>query len=391
MAALTPQADQAHLATHHDATPLIEVAGLTKTYQTPAGLFTALGGIDLRIFPGEFVGVIGKSGSGKSTFINMLTGIDRPTTGEVTIGGVSLPTLDETAMARWRGRHLGIVFQFFQLLPTLTLLENLILPMELNGLYSRTSRRERALHLLEQVDLASQAGKLPGAVSGGQQQRAAIARALAYDPPLIVADEPTGNLDSKTADAIFALFAQLAAGGKTIVIVTHDTDQARRVDRTILISDGKVVNEYLARALAVLDYDQLAEVAGRVEPLNFASGATVVRQGETGDKFYVILEGQVDVLAVAVGTAGSGLMLTGGWVLAENLQAQYASTRPAHAVLDVSTFDENLLEDIRSMRGAEAAEARRLIRARTNTGPDKSLRITHYASLIAYPRLRRSA
>ena len=134
----TPPADQVYLATSHGPTPLIEVAGLTKTYHTPAGLFTALGGIDLRIFPGEFVGVIGKSGSGKSTFINMLTGIDRPTTGEVMIGGVSLPTLDETAMARWRGRHLGIVFQFFQLLPTLTLLENLILPMELNGLYSRS-------------------------------------------------------------------------------------------------------------------------------------------------------------------------------------------------------------------------------------------------------------
>ncbi len=275
MALPTPPADQVYLATSHGPTLLIEVAGLTKTYHTPAGLFTALGGIDLRIFPGEFVGVIGKSGSGKSTFINMLTGIDRPTKGEVTIGGVSLPTLDETAMARWRGRHLGIVFQFFQLLSTLTLLENLILPMELNGLYSRTSRRERALHLLEQVDLGSQADKLPGAVSGGQQQRAAIARALACDPPLIVADEPTGNLDSKTADALFALFAQLAAGGKTIVIVTHDADQARRVDRTILISDGKVVNEYLARALAVLDYDQLAEVARRVEPLSLASGATM--------------------------------------------------------------------------------------------------------------------
>ncbi len=336
-------------------TPLIEVSGLTKVYQTPAGAFTALGGIDLRIYPGEFVGVIGKSGSGKSTFINMLTGIDRPTTGDVTIGGVSLPGLDETGMARWRGRHLGIVFQFFQLLPTLTLVENLILPMELNGLYSRAERRARAMHLLEQVNLAAQADKLPGAVSGGQQQRAAIARALACDPPLIVADEPTGNLDSKTADAIFTLFAQMVKDGKTIIIVTHDADQARRVDRTILIADGKVVNEYLARALSALDYEQLAEVAGRVQPLTFASGATIVRQGETGDKFYILLDGQVDIVIerpsgapVLVNQLSRGEYFGEMALLGKTVRQATVRVSPDHsaalAALDAAAFDRLVQE-----------------------------------------------
>src|SRR5262249_6553622 len=200
----------------------LEVHDLVKVYRTAAGEFMALKGINLTIKKGEFVAVIGKSGSGKSTLINMLTGIDTPTTGEVLIGHTALHLLNETGKTNWRGRELGIVFQFFQLLPTLTLLENVVLPMDLNNILKPRERRQHALELLDQVGMAGAARKLPGEVSGGQQQRVAIARALANNPPLIVADEPTGNLDSKTAETIFQLFQNLAQGGKTIIMVTHD-------------------------------------------------------------------------------------------------------------------------------------------------------------------------
>ncbi|HUH98138.1 MAG TPA: cyclic nucleotide-binding domain-containing protein [Anaerolineales bacterium] len=281
---------------HAKASSLIEVRNLVKVYRTPAGDFTAVKGIDVEVKAGEFIGIIGKSGSGKSTFINMLTGIDRPTSGEVVIGGAPVHTFNESQMAAWRGKNLGIVFQFFQLLPTLTLFENILLPMELNKQYAPRERRERAMHLLERVEMAQQANKLPSAVSGGQQQRVAIARALANDPPLIVADEPTGNLDSKTAEKIFRLFEELAASGKTILMVTHDSDLARRVNRTIVISDGEIVNEYLVRALSALTQDQLVEVARRVKPQVYARNASIIKQGEVGDKFYVLLDGKVDVL-----------------------------------------------------------------------------------------------
>ena len=197
----------------NDAAPYVNARRLVKVFPTPAGDFTALKGIDLQANRGEFVAVIGKSGSGKSTLINLITGIDRPTGGEIHIGGEPLHTFDEERLAAWRGRNLGIVFQFFQLLPTLTLVENVMLPMEINRLYAPAERRERAMGLLQQVAMDEQARKLPSAVSGGQQQRVAIARALANDPGLIVADEPTGNLDSRTAESIFALFQRLAAAG----------------------------------------------------------------------------------------------------------------------------------------------------------------------------------
>src|ERR1041384_2368110 len=275
--------------------PLIEIKNLHKVYQTPAGDFTAVNGITLEVQRGEFVAIIGKSGSGKSTFINMITGIDRPTSGEIIIDGAPVHAFSEAQMAAWRGRNLGIVFQFFQLFPTLTLLENVILPMELNKLYTKRERQERAMGLLRMVEMTEQAHKLPSMISGGQQQRVAIARALANDPPLIVADEPTGNLDSKTAAKIFALFQELVASGKTILMVTHDSDLASRVDRTILISDGEIVNEYLVRALATLTQDQLVEVARCVKPQVFAPDANIVRQGEVGDKFYILLDGKADV------------------------------------------------------------------------------------------------
>jgi ABC-type lipoprotein export system ATPase subunit/CRP-like cAMP-binding protein len=277
------------------ARPLIEIKNLRKVYQTPAGDFTAVNGINVEVQRGEFVAIIGKSGSGKSTFINMITGIDRPTSGEIVIDGAPVHSFNEAQMAAWRGRNLGIIFQFFQLFPTLTILENVILPMELNNLYSKRERKERAMHLLEKVEMTEQAHKLPSAISGGQQQRVAIARALANDPPLLVADEPTGNLDSKTAEKIFSLFENLVAAGTTILMVTHDSDLARRVNRTILIADGEVVNEYLVRALSTLTQDQLVEISHNIKPQVFQPNSAIIRQGERGDKFYILLSGNADV------------------------------------------------------------------------------------------------
>jgi putative ABC transport system ATP-binding protein len=221
---------------------LIDLRQVVKTYRTAAGDFRALNNIDLTAAPGEFVAIVGKSGCGKSTLINMITGIDRPTSGEVRVSGIPVHELGESEMAKWRGRNLGIVFQFFQLLPTLTLIQNVMLPMDFCNTYSVRERRERALELLAQVDLVDHADKLPSAISGGQQQRVAIARSLANDPSIILADEPTGNLDSHTADAVFQLFSHLIDQGKTILMVTHDEDLAMRVNRTLTMSDGQIVN-----------------------------------------------------------------------------------------------------------------------------------------------------
>jgi putative ABC transport system ATP-binding protein len=216
---------------------------IAKTYQGAAGTFTALRSVDLQVNRGEFVAIIGKSGSGKSTLINMLTGIDRPTTGEVLVGDTAVHMLSEGHMAEWRGKNLGIIFQFFQLLPTLSIVENVMLPMDFCNMYAPRERRERAMQLLALVEMAEQANKLPSAVSGGQQQRVAIARALANDPPILVADEPTGNLDSKTANSVFALFERLVAEGKTVLMVTHDSDLAKRVGRAVIVADGHIVSQ----------------------------------------------------------------------------------------------------------------------------------------------------
>ncbi len=220
---------------------LIELNRVVKTYESSAGAFTALKGIDLRIYGGEFVAIVGKSGSGKTTLINVLTGIDRPTSGEVYVAGTPVHQLDEGGLATWRGANMGIVFQFFQLLPTLTVLENVRLPMDFGGVYTPAERNRRAMQLLELVGIAEHADKLPSHLSGGQQQSAAIARALANDPKIIVTDEPTGNLDSHTADQVFELLHQLAADGKTVLMVTHDDELAQRASRVITIKDGEIV------------------------------------------------------------------------------------------------------------------------------------------------------
>jgi putative ABC transport system ATP-binding protein len=219
---------------------LIQLEAVTRTYKTPAGEFQALRGVDLEIARGAFVAIVGKSGSGKSTLLNMVGGIDRPTSGAVRVGGAAIERLGEDELARWRGRHVGLVFQFFQLLPTLTVIENVMLPMDFSGTVTPTARRARAFSLLDRVGVADQADKLPSSLSGGQQQRVAIARALANEPPVILADEPTGNLDSSTADEVLALFRSLTREGVTVVIATHERDIARVVDRVVSVVDGVV-------------------------------------------------------------------------------------------------------------------------------------------------------
>jgi putative ABC transport system ATP-binding protein len=219
---------------------LINLRDVVKTYETEAGGLTVLKDVSLRVREGELVGVVGPSGSGKSTLLNMITGIDRPTDGQVFVTGEAVHTLSENELARWRGRNVGVIFQFFQLLPTLTILENVMLPMDFCNVYKGRERKERAMHLLELVGIADQADKLPSAISGGQQQRAAIARALANDPPLLVGDEPTGNLDTSTADQVFALFEALVDQGKTLVIVTHDLGLSQRMGRVLHLLDGRI-------------------------------------------------------------------------------------------------------------------------------------------------------
>ena len=222
---------------------LIYLRDVVKTYESAAGSFTALRGVNLQVETGEFIAVVGKSGSGKTTLVNMIAGIDRPTSGEILVGGTAVQKLSEGQMAVWRGRNVGVIFQFFQLLPTLSSIENVMLPMDFANMYQPHQRREKAMHLLELVEMADQADKLPATLSGGQQQRVAIARSMANDPPIILGDEPTGNLDSKTADAVFELFEQLVARGKTIIMVTHDSERVKQVQRAVIVADGEIVRQ----------------------------------------------------------------------------------------------------------------------------------------------------
>jgi putative ABC transport system ATP-binding protein len=224
----------------------IQINDLEKSFQVGESMVPVLKGLDFEVERGEFIAITGPSGNGKSTLLNMITGIDRPTSGDVIVGGQMINKLNENQLAMWRGENLGIIFQFFQMLPSLSLVQNVILPMEFAGKYRRRERQERALELLDRVGLADQANKLPGTVSGGQQQRAAIARALANDPPLLIADEPTGNLDSQTAENIFSLFQELVAEGKTMLMVTHDVEIAQRMPRIIEIRDGIIACDSIA-------------------------------------------------------------------------------------------------------------------------------------------------
>ncbi|HSB01471.1 MAG TPA: ABC transporter ATP-binding protein [Anaerolineales bacterium] len=226
---------------------LVDLCEVVKTYQGTAGTFTALKGVDLQVEAGAFVSIIGKSGSGKSTLINVITGIDRPSSGEVIVDGIRVHALNEEQIAVWRGRSIGVIFQFFQLLPTLTAVENILLAMDYGGQYAAVERPERAMYLLELVGMADRAHRLPNSLAGGQQQCVAIARAMANDPVLLTADEPTGNLDSKSAEMVFHLFENLAQAGKTILMVTHDNELATRAQRTIKLADGRIVDEFTNR------------------------------------------------------------------------------------------------------------------------------------------------
>jgi putative ABC transport system ATP-binding protein len=252
--------------------PLIQLQQVYKVYETAAGDFPALRGINANIYPGEFLGVIGKSGAGKSTLMNMITGVDHLTSGEVIVhkqsGPVSIHTLSEDALALWRGRSMGVVYQSFQLLPMLTLVENILLPMDLCGLYNRTESRARARQLLRMVELEEHADKLPNHISGGQQQRVAIARALANDPPILIADEPTGSLDSVTADHVFEVFERLIEAGKTIIMVTHDNSLAPRFSRHLVIQDGEIIPDQHASLQAPGSFS-----AGDLTPLDPGKGS----------------------------------------------------------------------------------------------------------------------
>ena len=275
---------------------IVDLRNVNKSYKTAVGDYPALKNINLQIHAGEFVSIIGKSGSGKSTLLNMITGIDHPTKGEVFINGTAVHKMGEDRMARWRGHNLGIVFQFFQLLPVISVIENIMLPMDFCRTYPVGERRGRALKLLELVELTEHAHKLPTALSGGQQQRVAIGRALANDPPLIIADEPTGNLDSKTAESIFALFNNLVAQGKTIIIVTHDSGLAKRTHRTALIADGEIVNEYVAKAMPTLSHDQLLLATRQAKVQRYNPGAMILNEGTSGNFFYIVSKGSVEIM-----------------------------------------------------------------------------------------------
>jgi ABC-type lipoprotein export system ATPase subunit len=276
--------------------PLISMNQIVKTFKTPAGDFTALKGVQACFYRGEFVSVVGKSGSGKSTLVNMLTGIDHPTSGSVRIGDTFVHSLDENKMSIWRGKNLGIVFQFFQLLPMLSLLENVVLPMDLCNMYAPEERERRAMDLLQLVGLENFAHQLPAAVSGGQQQSAATARALANDPPILIADEPTGNLDSRTAESVFKLLTDLVSQGKTVIMVTHDGSLAKRTSRSMIISDGELVNEWVARAFPSLSHRRLLWLSHHLQEYSFAPGAPLFMEPSDPASFYLITAGQAEVI-----------------------------------------------------------------------------------------------
>ena len=276
---------------------MIELRGVIKRFSNAAGEFTVLKGVDLTINRGEFVSIVGKSGSGKSTLLNMVTGIDHPTEGRVVVNGSDIYTgVTESQRSRWRGKNLGIVFQFFQLLPMLTLLENVMLPMDYVDLYDFDERPARAMELLKLVGLEKFANKLPVLVSTGQQQLAAIARAMACDPPLLVADEPTGNLDSRSADTIIQLFEGFVAQGKTIVMVTHDPSLTSRTHRNIIISDGELINEVISRSLPKLRHRHMLDFTKIVEERVYQPHETIISRNQNMDYFFMIRKGEVDVV-----------------------------------------------------------------------------------------------
>ncbi len=358
--------NEAHIDT---SKPAISLEKVVKTYVNAAGSFEALKGIDISIDFGQFVSIVGKSGSGKSTLLNMLTGIDHPTSGCVMIGGEDIYSMSESKRALWRGRNVGIVFQFFQLLPTLNLLENTMLPMDYCNVFDYAERPQRAMELLRMVGLEDHAYDLPASVSNGQQQAAAIARSLATDPPIIVADEPTGNLDSRSADVVIRVFRELAARGKTILIVTHDPSLTSRTDRTIIISDGEIIDPAVAGILPSLDHPQMLQATHELQKQVFEAGQTIIRQGDPVDYFYMVTDGKVAVLdgssdsAVACLEAGQffgEIELVRGETAIASVRADGAPVELAmipkdhfHKIMDQSPQTIELLRQVASERREE--------------------------------------
>jgi len=276
--------------------PAILLRNVEKVYENAAGKFQALKNINLQLNAGQFISIVGKSGCGKSTLLNMVTGIDHPTSGDVMINEEHIYRMNESERALWRGKNLGVVFQFFQLLPTLTLLENTMIPMDFCNLYPFRERPARALELLKIVGLQDQAYKLPTAVSSGQQQCAAIARAMATDPAIILADEPTGNLDTRSAEVVLQLFEDLARQGKTILIVTHDPSITQRTDQTIILSDGEIIDPVVARALPYLSHPQMLAATKNAEKRKVAAGEVIITQGEAVEAFFIVVAGEVNII-----------------------------------------------------------------------------------------------
>lgn len=353
--------------------PLIELSGVSKVYKTPAGNFLALKDIDLSFGQGEFTSIIGKSGSGKSTFINMITGIDHPTKGSVRVEGKEIHRMKEGHLASWRGRSLGIVFQFFQLLPTLSILENTMLPMDFCNVYAPSEREEKARSLLKLVGLEDVAHKQPAALSGGQQQIAALARALANEPPILIADEPTGNLDSRTAERVLAIFEELASQGKTILIVTHDPALTQKTSRQILISDGEIINESIAKALHHLSHPQLLKLTHLASPKEFlpevplsvdndgAIGLCIIQNGELEIRQLQVSGEEVVIGHIKSGEAISALELEQNREQIFSLRV--SSSSPVCALwLDPEPFQQWLSNSPEARHGILRAASERSIR-----------------------------
>jgi putative ABC transport system ATP-binding protein len=343
-----------------DPSALIELRRVVKSFKNAAGEFTVLKGIDAAFYESQFVSIVGRSGSGKSTLLNMMTGIDHPTSGTVRIGKAFLHTMDEGAMSVWRGRQMGIVFQFFQLLPMLTLLENVMLPMDFCEMYDPAEREPRALDLLKMVGLEGLEYKYPAAVAGGQQQSAAVARALANNPPILVADEPTGNLDTRTAERVLEIFEEQVALGKTVLMVTHDNTLAMRAQRKLVISDGELVNECLSRAFPNLSHNSLLKLDHAAQAFSVAPGEEIYTGGKS-PALLVVTQGTLDVVLAgrwgkpaAAGQVEAGMAFSraDAEALGRSLQSLRA-TAPVQALLFETLPD---LADLKETLAASAQE-----------------------------------
>ncbi|HEX2995351.1 MAG TPA: ATP-binding cassette domain-containing protein [Anaerolineales bacterium] len=351
--------------------PAIVLRDVDKIYENAAGKFVALKKINLQLNYGRFISIVGKSGSGKSTLLNMITGIDHPTLGEVAVANEHIYQMSESKRAQWRGRNLGVVFQFFQLLPMLTLVENVMLPMDYCNVYSKRERRSRAMELLDLVGVADQADKLPTSVSNGQQQSAAIARALATDPSIIVADEPTGNLDSRSADNILNLFRGLTQRGKTVLIVTHDHSITQRTDQTITIADGEIIDPTIVQAMPFLSHGQMLEATHQVEKQKVAPRETILHQGNAVEYFYMIASGGVEIKTsrgrnetwlASLGPGqffGETELLNGGHAIAlvqsdeQGVELLRLPKQSFFNLIDSSTLTHQTLNELAAIRHAE--------------------------------------